>query len=61
MAKRIVVTFKKGTATIETDGFADSSCQTATAEFERRLGKVTGETLKPEAFVMATEAERATH
>ncbi len=40
---------KDGTIIEEASGFAGTACQEASATFAR-LGKVTNETLKPEAF-----------
>ena len=54
--KQINVTIKpSGDVTVETQGFAGDSCQQATAELLRKLGKTVSDT--PTAEAMQTEGE----
>jgi len=50
--KTVTITVSpKGEVRVQTSGFAGSSCQQATAEFERALGKVTSDAPTEEAYL----------
>lgn len=56
MQKIIVKIPPDGTITVEAEGYAGNSCEDAT-KFLKKLGAVTGETLKPEYYETPLQVE----
>jgi len=55
--KRIMVTFRKGQATIETFGFQGEACLEATKKLAARLGITTSDTPKDEMYATPDATE----
>jgi hypothetical protein len=55
--KQVIITVSpKGEVKVQTAGFSGTSCQQATAEFERALGKTTSDAPTEEAYVEQNNA-----